>query len=1019
MKFCNKCGAEVHESDSFCGQCGQRIHQAPEQRKRTAISTSVKDKTTITPPQKKGLSKSLSVVITALVLIGAVILALTYFSQDTTHKASSFYPDRESGKIVADAKLPPYTARDAKARLLESEIYPVHANTGVQILEYHETIKVSLPPGFSDVEQQLTLSKASVDESIWIDGQKPIQLIDVSLSNNDQPAKPVEISFEYDAGTLDPNLIIEEQLSVYRWDQEGGGWVSLPTRSDPEEKTIAAHVNHFSLVGLFAASAIIYEGVTNASKLGEQLLNDRYVTSNEHFLILYDKEVIENHQNLNDQAWQRLTDDSARSYEKRYPKFVQDVGYYLEHTLNAYEKLGIPNPAAPKKGFFGTYNNKITVKLGSYLSEVMGDPYFDKVYEGLHIPLLYCVDPKEAKITLAHELFHRLQADYYGVMGMAHPGNKWFLEATAEYAAYDIAWPALGRGMISGCGNNYLSFAVNSNGSKKGSGVGWTERKYEYITSIFIKFLTHFKVDLVELIIVDAGDNQLPKHSINNYLAKTTERNLVSDYRSFTHFMLFSNNSPIKKFPLTSSVRTKQGIASYRTTWDVDKSSDLKQTITVDEIFSSKVWGIQIKADKTKKGSSHVLAEVIEMANFGQSVDFFVLPKGNRYLSSIKPVASLKRADQEALIEVNAGDWIYVVAINGFSAGEPTIISLKNQQAILSIDPPELENAVANHLYTFQVEAEQIPKTVVKVNLEWDFGDGKKESTGIKKNMSVYKGEAETKIKHQYDISTQEQLFLLKAVLRDASTGIILAAKEVPVTLPNKPSVFITERHIIGPPGATFDLTAKASPTNTYRFVWEISELGEQYQTQGKESTIAPVIYDKGKFVASVILMDLENNLLDEDEVYIKVELENDDYAACKGKVYKVSFNEGIETAGFKLLTFDEVLEKASKENGQSVSDERYRIQIARKLHNTYLKMTDNSFNKQNLKRIPNLSNDCFQAIVNGKLNILYHGIYKNHKTGEILSYKDGQLLRVIKEKKKTTEGSSNPFGGVPVKKNK
>ena len=89
---------------------------------------------------------------------------------------------------------------------------------------------------------------------------------------------------------------------------------------------------------------------------------------------------------------------------------------------------------------------------------------------------------------------------------------------------------------------------------------------------------------------------------------------------------------------------------------------------------------------------------------------------------------------------------------------------------------------------------------------------------------------------------------------------------------------------------------------------------------------------------------------------------------------------------------------------------------LARQLHNTYLDLTENSFNKKNLKNIPNLSEECYNKIVKGVLNIMYNGTYINHETGETLFFKKGRKTRVINEgKKDSIIGGANPFGGVPL----
>jgi len=144
----------------------------------------------------------------------------------------------------------------------------------------------------------------------------------------------------------------------------------------------------------------------------------------------------------------------------------------------------------------------------------------------------------------------------------------------------------------------------------------------------------------------------------------------------------------------------------------------------------------------------------------------------------------------------------------------------------------------------------------------------------------------------------------------------------------------------------------------------------------------------------------------DEEVIF---EISND----CGDQTHFVRFNDQKESVSFRLYTFEEVLE-ITRQNASSPITEDYRIDIARSLHNTYLSITDNAMNKDILKNIPTLSENCYKKIISGELNIMYHGTYTNHETGETLFFEDGKMERVIKEgEEQELRGAGNPFGGV------
>ena len=129
--------------------------------------------------------------------------------------------------------------------------------------------------------------------------------------------------------------------------------------------------------------------------------------------------------------------------------------------------------------------------------------------------------------------------------------------------------------------------------------------------------------------------------------------------------------------------------------------------------------------------------------------------------------------------------------------------------------------------------------------------------------------------------------------------GIIKTDEDVQL----KPTVFITTRLLVGPPGATFDMEAVATPKGSYRFVWQVDGLAEAFRQTGEKSGIAPVISKKGKYNAVVSLYSADNTFLASDKVTISVEEEELNTEGIEGIV---DIDEGIKESVQKAWVLSE-----------------------------------------------------------------------------------------------------------------
>ncbi len=863
--YCSNCGSKISKESKFCRNCGEKINLA----KPVA-------KTTTTPPVKKekgGLLRTLGKV--ALWFFGILIVVTTIFyfmgdAPDTLPEEDQKITEESISKVSEDEmKLPLMEVRQANVKLSGTSTFQVVPKNEPQEFSFGENIKVTLPTNFTSTEKSLSISNAEIDETVMVEGSTPLMTVDITLGNKEQPPKPLVLSYSYKPENLHPNFTPEEQLAAFRWDEKWGRWIDLPIQINKDENEINILTDHLSVISAVLIGVGIYATYVGYGEYKDsKILTDIYITPKENFRILYSKKKISKDVYFKDKKWRTMNPSSTIKYSNKHPLFIQDCGQFLEQALNRYKATyGFQDPTILLKvGNFGTFIKKITVMMDSYKTE-SNDPYYEKISERLYIPTSKCNGVKPAKLTLAHELFHRMQAEYYGKTGMLRGtcneystgGNCWWIEATAEYAAYQMAYDSPISGIDWGIGNDYLHYPIDKTGKIKTS-----KRDYEYITSIWIKFLVDSGYSLKKMIAYDASDfykNPIP--SLENYLSKKHNVKLGDVYRDFANWMMFSPESYLKKYSLASfdsGNKKNDFIAINRSKLKLGNGKETSYAFQMPDHYTSKLWAIKlIKDPLDKNNNKKPIIIKIKSKTFGIAVDIFVLAQGERTLNPPKPTKSIYTEDKPVMVLAKPTDLIYITASQGSESGGNTEVIVSDANVILEIDPPELPNVKAREANYFTITAKNIPEEIEKVNFEWDYNDGSEK--GIHDFVYVSNGEARQEISHDYDESDKEEIFPLRATLKDANiNNMVLAEAEALVTLPfEKPSVFIPESILIGPPGATFDLEALASPENTYKFVWTVEGMAEEFTQTGKKSGIAPIINNEGEYAVTVKLFDMND----------------------------------------------------------------------------------------------------------------------------------------------------------------
>ena len=697
---------------------------------------------------------------------------------------------RSTAKEISQKDKIPLKVRKANPVLSKTESFPVIPMSKRQIFTHSDDIIVTVPPNFTTKNQSLTISRAAVDRSIEFKGATPLALFDVTLDNGKQPLKPVDISVSYNPDQLDPHSSPEEQLAALRWDEERGMWVNLPVSIDIKNHTVSALADHFTLFGWVIIAA---RAVEIGTDVGERLLNDAYQTPQKNFRILYSKKEINQKSSVNDYDWKLQFSGSGIKYDKNHPRYIQDMGYFLEKALSTYtKKYKFKNPAGKKKSWFKSYQKTINVKIDSYMAQLSGDPYYEKIFKRIHLPISYVLEPSGAKTTTAHELFHVIQGEYYGKLGLARATSLyrlWWLEATAEYAAHDIAWPHYSKEMTNYIGSNYLTFPIDDTGSKKSTGHGWSNSPYEYKTSVWIKYVVDNGADLRKMIESDVSDYSLSIKSMENYLRDTQKKSMDDFYRNFAHWMVFSNDGALHKFPIASFGTGKNPIAVKEDKLELGSGKETSYTFKMPNHYTSKLWAIEI--DQKEKDSDKpdwslldkkLIKIKVDKISHGSVVDVFIISKNLRNPSSLKPVTSIFTKNTSKLLSVNVGDLVCITTTQGSSTNGNAEVVVSDAGITLEIDPPELSDVRPREANYFTISAKNIPKEIEKVRFEWDYNDSSEK--GIHDFVVVSEGEAKQKISHRYKESDKEEIFPLKVILKDANKNMVLAEAEASITIP-------------------------------------------------------------------------------------------------------------------------------------------------------------------------------------------------------------------------------------------
>lgn len=494
-------------------------------------------------------------------------------------------------------------------------------------------IGIVIPPGVLDTTRKLTMARVeNPPPSVLAPHTEPVTF-DVSIEGLTQLTGEVVIAMKYDPEQLDPEFEAAEQLVVMRWDGQDGVWLPLSYQVNEVDGEIYAVTDHLSL---FSFLMLVEAG----SRAGEMLLNDIYVTPSGNFRFFYSRSAMDEDPLFGDAyLWSQNRPAVSVPYNIKDPVYLQDIGRVFEDALSNYQNRNLKDPTTTPGWLYGQWHNPVNVKIDSYWSLTTGlgtrDPQYEKIRQRLHFPsgeLKNFTADKSSYHVIGHELFHRLQAEYYSILGMragtagSRPANFWWLEATAEFAGSRIAW---GNERLSYLARetraDLLSHPLITTGTPTGHNGVW-QREYEYAASAFVQFLVEAKYTNFALLI-DAVAQGSPLTALNQYFSPST---LADYYVQYAAWAVFADNSHLKNFPIAdfSTVAVGNEIAEKKDLLELTADDTLELAVAGGSNVELRVFRGAEGAAARQPGNhilspDHVLTDGDEL---------LLAPKGNEVL---------------------------------------------------------------------------------------------------------------------------------------------------------------------------------------------------------------------------------------------------------------------------------------------------------------------------------------------------------------------------------------------------
>lgn len=547
----------------------------------------------------------------------------------------------------------------------------------------------------------------------------PINAFSVTMEGKHELKDEIILAFRYNAADLNPNYPAEEQIIAYSWDERRGFWSPISCTVDTTQRLVRIRTKHLSFfsaaisgVGLAKAAAAV-GAVAAATYIGhaayEKVWLDVYNTAN--FRIIYSKaDVNAATSKVNDTRWWPAG-KSVNVYTAKHPRYVQDLGRFLEEALVRYQTAGFTPPPTP-----------IEVKINSALIGYKGNPAGYEHWHGrIHVNTALAFGTDRLKQVTAHELFHAVQSADRGVA-------KWWEESTAEYASCMVAWslPSLmGGGSTFDIYPKLLSLPMTHVGVVA-SGLG----EIEYDKGYFVSYLMSRGGSFAgawRVVAASSGETNGELRPLDTYL-RANGTSLGAAYRNFAGYFLFAPSSPIGATdPAVDSADARVALPAPSAA--SPPAAPVVKEFIIPAALTTRLLAVSAPL-ATGQQTRRIVVGLLATSS-DTSADVYLLRSNAKAVDSARPVATLEKPGDSATVEMKATDMCYVAITNTHLTDEGMArITLSDFSIQLAISPSAIKDVQGKLDHSFTATAKSIPASVRKIEYRWSFGDTSQPVTG-------------------------------------------------------------------------------------------------------------------------------------------------------------------------------------------------------------------------------------------------------------------------------------------------
>lgn len=399
-----------------------------------------------------------------------------------------------------------------------------------------------------------------------------------------------------------------------------------------------------------------------------------------NFNIYYNKVDINNDSQIKDERWAEVNPPNEKSKKLMFagtPLYVIDLANYFEFARQKYIDAGFKYP-----GWDSENKTQSSKKINVYIhfpkdEGIISSGSYRSVTGYIVIGAGSVITSASLKQRVAHELFHSVQNEYFNTLQMKLTGRTWWLESSADYAAYKVIWNG-GEGVEgpAAIARDYPQFSITQ-----------SDGEHDYSTGWFIDYMVNNGANFKEMWDYAAKAEWLNfadvLNPLNEYLKNNKKQELALMYQGFIKELVFGKDSKIAElneppvdFGSRKNVETVSG-------W-IKITSEIKEEKVVPAMatsnYSSTVIGITATPfpGESKRNLEVSLKELPE-----KDVEIYVYRLNGNRRSGANHLGTFSSSDPKInTITANLGenDGLYFLAVNSSSYSSVFNIVIKDKK---------------------------------------------------------------------------------------------------------------------------------------------------------------------------------------------------------------------------------------------------------------------------------------------------------------------------------------------------